>query len=137
MAPVFPQEIFYDGSCLVCATEIEHYRKRNPQQRLRFVDIMAADFQPQNYGKSQTEFMARMHVRDGQGEFSTGVDAFLQIWQAFPAGSHYRLFAAFAGLPGINLLTRIGYAIFARYRDLLPKKSGACDSGSCNLNHPR
>ena len=137
MVPAFPLEIFYDGSCLVCATEIEHYHKLNSQQRLRFVDITATDFQPQHYGKSQDEFMAKMHVRDGQGRYFVGVDGFLLIWQAFPGSSLYRWLAALAGLPGLNLLVRFGYTVFARYRNLLPKKSGACDSGSCNLNHPR
>lgn len=136
MRPAFPLEIFYDGACLICATEIEHYRQHNPQQRLRFVDIRAADFQPSDYGKTHDEFMARMHVRDQQGQFYAGVEAFLLIWQAYPSGSVYRLLGAVIGLPGINLLARGGYRVFARYRHLLPKKTGACDSGSCNLNHP-
>ena len=136
MAPAFPLEIFYDGSCLVCSSEIEHYRQRNPQQRLRFIDIRAADFLPSDYGKSQAEFMAKMHVRDQQGQFFSGVDAFLLIWQAYPSGSLYRLLGAVIGFPGINLLARGGYRVFARYRHLLPQKTNSCDSGSCNLNHP-
>lgn len=136
MLPAFPLEIFYDGDCLVCATEIEHYRQRNPLQRLRFIDIRSADFQPADYGKTQDEFMARIHVRDQQGQFYTGVEAFLLIWQAYPGGSPYRLLAAVIGLPGINLLARGGYRIFARYRHLLPKKSSPCASDSCNLDPP-
>ena len=137
MAAAFPLEIFYDGSCLVCASEIDHYRKRNPQQRLRFIDIMAEDFQSLDYGKSQAEFLAKMHVRDSQGQFFSGVEAFLLIWQAFPSCSIYRLLGAVIGLPGVNLLARLGYKVFARYRHFLPKKTINCDSGSCNLNHPR
>ncbi|HEY5672901.1 MAG TPA: DUF393 domain-containing protein [Malonomonas sp.] len=136
MAPAFPLEIFYDGSCRVCSSEIEHYRQRNPQQRLRFIDIRAAGFQPSDYGKSQAEFMARLHVRDQQGQFFSGVDAFLLIWQAYPSGSPYRWLGAVIGLPGINLLARGGYRVFARYRHLLPKKSVTCDDDSCNLNPP-
>ena len=137
MAPVFPLEIFYDGSCLVCSSEIEHYRRLNPGQRLHFVDIQADDFEPQRYEKSQAEFMGKMHLRDGQGRFYVGVDAFLLIWQAFPGDSPYRLLGAVLGFPGINLFARFGYQVFARYRHLLPKKNVSCDSGHCHLKYPR
>lgn len=137
MSIAFPLEIFYDGSCRVCATEMESYRRRNPQQRLRFVDISADDFRPQQYGKEMADFMARLHVRDARGQFATGVDAFLLIWQAYPSGSCYRLLAGLIGLPGIHLLARGGYALFARYRHLLPKRGQDCQDGTCNLNHPR
>lgn len=137
MAPAFPLKIFYDGSCLVCASEIAVYRRQNPQGRLIFVDISRDDFDAGAYGKELAAFMAQMHVRDAEGQFFTGVDAFLLIWQAYPVGSRYRLFGALLGLPGIKLLARFGYAVFARYRHLLPKRNVDCDSGTCNLNHPR
>lgn len=135
MATAFPLQIFYDGSCIVCSTEIESYRKRNPENRLRFIDISAEDFKPEMYGRCADEFMARMHVRDGEGNFYTGVEAFMTIWQAYPSGSIYRLFSALIGLPGVNLLSRCGYSLFARYRHLLPKRAQNCESESCNLNH--
>jgi predicted DCC family thiol-disulfide oxidoreductase YuxK len=78
--------------------------------------------------------MAQMHVRDANGSFYTGVDAFMTIWQAYPSGSLYRMLSALVGLPGINLFTRLGYSVFARYRHLLPKRHQDCDSGTCNLN---
>ncbi len=137
MAISFPLEIFYDGSCIVCSAEMQSYRKRNPQNRLKFIDISAEDFHPEQYGKSLDEFMLKMHVRDATGNFTTGVDAFVTIWQAFPTGSVCRLFSALIGLPGINLLSRFGYSVFARYRHLLPKKTPECTSGTCNLKHPR
>lgn len=134
----FPLEIFYDGSCMVCSTEMQVYRKSNPKGRLRFIDISAADFDAAVYGKSQADFMARMHVRDAAGEFTTGVEAFSTIWQAYPSASVYRLFSTLIGLPGINFLSRFGYAVFARYRHLLPKKNNSsCSNDRCNLNHPR
>ena len=47
------------------------------------------------------------------------------------------LLAGAAGLPGINLVARGGYSLFARYRHLLPKKKTACEGGSCTLDHRR
>lgn len=137
MGSAYPLEVFYDGSCIVCSREIEVYRRHNPQDRLRFIDISAEDFNADAYDRSRDEFMAQMHVRDADGQYYTGVDAFLQIWQAYPERSIYRLFGAFLDLPGIRLLARAGYALFARYRYLLPKRKDPCASDSCNLNHRR
>ena len=106
MAIAFPLQIFYDGSCLVCSTEMDNYRNNNPQNRLNFIDISNEDFTPDTYAKTQAEFMAQLHVRDAQGLFYTGVDAFIAIWQAYPSGSLCRLFGGLIGLPGINLLSR-------------------------------
>ncbi|SHI88690.1 Predicted thiol-disulfide oxidoreductase YuxK, DCC family [Malonomonas rubra DSM 5091] len=133
MATAFPLQIFYDGACLVCSKEMDHYRKRNVHGHLQFIDISREDFQPEEYGKSKAEFMAQLHVRDGEGNFTTGIDAFTTIWQAYPSGSVYRLFSALVGLPGIDLLSRGGYKLFARYRHLLPKRKNDCDSGRCGL----
>jgi len=136
MPVTFPLEIFYDGSCKICSAEMQGYRKRNPEKRLVFIDISDADFQPEAYGKGLEDFMAKMHVRDGDGHFESGIEAFMLIWQAFPAGSPYRLLGAFVGFPGIRLLARCGYALFARYRHLLPKHVSGCEDGTCHLKHP-
>ncbi len=135
MATAFPVQVFYDGSCLVCSREMESYRKNNPENRLQFIDISAADFNPKLFGKTLAEFMEQLHVRDAEGNFTTGVDAFMTIWQAYPSGSFWRLFSALIDLPGINCLSRFGYRVFARYRHLLPKRKQDCASGTCNLNH--
>ena len=135
MATAFPLQIFYDGSCRVCSAEMNVYRAQNPQNRLQFIDISSAEFRAEDFGKTRQEFMAQLHVQDAEGVFTTGLDAFVSIWQAYPAGSRQRLLSALVGLPGIELCSRLGYRLFARYRHLLPKRSADCDSGSCNLSH--
>lgn len=133
----YPLEIFYDGSCIVCSSEMEIYRRRNPEQRLSFIDISSNDFDAEQYGPSQQQFMAELHVRDAKGQFYTGVDAFLALWKAFPTGSLYRLIGGLVSLPGIHLAARMGYMLFARNRHRLPKREDSCESGTCNLKHPR
>ncbi len=133
MTASYPLEIFYDGSCIVCSTEIATYRKNNPHNRLAFIDVSEAGFEAGVYGKTLDDFMARMHVRDGSGRFHTGVDAFVTIWQAYPSCSLYRLLALGISLPGINLAARAGYAVFARYRHLLPKRQSDCTTGTCRI----
>lgn len=133
----YPLEIFYDGSCIVCATEMDYYRRRNPQQRLIFTDISTADFDAEQYGLTLQQFMAELHIRDADGRYFVGVDAFLALWGTFPSGSLYRLFGAAIALPGIHLAATVGYRLFARYRQLLPKHSADGETDTCNLKHPR
>lgn len=108
------------------------YRRNNPENRLEFVDISGEDFQPGAYGKSLGEFMSELHVRDANGNYYTGIDAFIAIWQAFPSGSLWRFAAALLGMPGINSVGRGGYRVFARYRHLLPKGNQECRAGTCD-----
>lgn len=125
-----PLTVFYDGSCSVCNREMQVYRRNNPQNRLVFIDISQPDFVARTYGKTQHEFMARMHVRDAEGVYATGVDAFILIWKAYPENSVYQFFAKIVGFPGIMQLACLGYFLFARYRHLLPRKQD-CSSGIC------
>jgi predicted DCC family thiol-disulfide oxidoreductase YuxK len=134
MRSATPLQIFYDGSCRVCSREMEHYRRRCPPGSLAFIDVSASEFDPSLYGKTQADFMGRLHVRTPEGEFLVAIEAFRAIWSVFPDGSFYRWLGWFVGLPGINLLARGGYALFARYRHLLPQKRATCaDDESCRF----
>jgi len=55
--PVFPLQIFYDGSCSVCATEVERYGRKDRDGRLILVDISALGFDPAPFRTSLVEFM--------------------------------------------------------------------------------
>jgi predicted DCC family thiol-disulfide oxidoreductase YuxK len=116
----YPLTIFYDGACGVCSTEISYYRSI-ADQRVRFVDIAAVDFDAGQFGKTIDEFQDRLHANDAEGRYFTGVEAFRQLWEALPS-PFYPLLSTFVGLPGINLAARTGYAFFARYRHLLSSK---------------
>ena len=124
----YPLTIFFDGACGVCSSEISHYRTI-ADQRVRFVDIAGADFDAGAYGKTTAEFQAQLHARDADGRFFTGVDAFRKLWDALPS-PFYPLLSGIVGLPGIHLAARTGYALFARFRHLLPSKH----TKSCPIN---
>lgn len=128
----FPLQVFYDGHCVVCSREMDLYKRRNHENRLIFIDINAPDFVAGLYGRSHAEFMAQLHVRDAAGQYFTGIDAFIKIWQAFPASRFYRFLAKTVNLPGIRLGADFGYLVFARFRYLLPKKR--CSDGTCHLH---
>lgn len=121
----YPLTIFYDGACGVCRTEITHYRSI-ADQRVEFVDINGPDFEAEAYGKTANEFQAKMHARDADGQYYTGVEAFRRLWAVLPSPL-YPLLSSLVGLPGIHFACRIGYAVFARYRHLLPSsRSDSC-----------
>jgi predicted DCC family thiol-disulfide oxidoreductase YuxK len=114
----YPLTIFYDGACGVCSTEIRYYRSI-ADQRVEFVNIASADFDAGTFGKTTDEFQEKLHARDADGCYYTGVDAFRRLWEALPS-PFYPLLSSFVGLPGIHLSARAGYAVFSRYRHLLP-----------------
>ena len=130
-APAFPLQVFYDGSCSVCAAEMDIYRRREHAGRLIFVDISRPDFDPAPHGISLQEFMHEMHGIDQQGRVFRGLEAFRAIWQAFPDSVRYRLLAALITLPGVNQLARMAYWSFAGIRKYLPRRHSDCDSGVC------
>ena len=131
--PRFPLRIYYDGSCSVCAAEIERYGRMDREGRLILVDISAPDFDPAPLGITLDEFMYQMHVIDGNGTVYRNVDAFWAIWQAFPASTLLGLLGTLITLPVVNGVARLCYRGFARIRGYLPKRHAACSTGSCRI----
>jgi predicted DCC family thiol-disulfide oxidoreductase YuxK len=133
VSPVFPLHIFYDGSCSVCATEVERYGRKDRDGRLILVDISASGFDPAAFGITMAEFMYQMHVIDQRGRVFRGVEAFWAIWQAFPTSTMLGLCGKLIMLPVINPLARFCYRMFASIRGYLPKRRKGCSSGSCRI----
>jgi len=132
-APAFPITVFYDGSCSVCAAEIEHYRRQDQAGRLVLVDVGSPDFRPESYNIDRQAFMYELHVIDRNGRVYKGIEAFWAIWQAFPAATLYGMLGTLVTLPLINPLARLCYKGFARIRRYLPKKSSDCTNGTCRI----
>ncbi len=132
--PDFPLQVFYDGSCAVCALEIKRYRDMDRDGRLNIIDISAPGFETAGWGISQSDFMRELHVIDRNGTVYRGVDAFAAIWLAFPESSLPRLLARLIRLPVVDPLARLGYRIFARFRRYLPKRA-ACAGDNCRIGH--
>ena len=135
-APAFPLQVFYDGSCSVCAKEMEIYRRREHGGRLVLVDISGPGFDPAPYGIAMETFMQEMHAIDRNGTCYRGVDAFAAIWRAFPSSTWYRFLGTLVALPGFNAVASLAYRAFARIRRYLPKKHRACDDGTCRWQRP-
>lgn len=135
--PEFPLHIFYDGSCSVCAGEVEYYRRKDMKNRLLCIDISAPDFDPSRYNITLKEFMYELHAIDQRGTVYKGVESFWAIWQAFPSSTLYGLLGTIIQLPGIHALARVGYQGFAGIRPFLPKRKPACADGTCRIGKRR
>ena len=130
--PDFPIRVFYDGSCYVCATEIEHYLGRDHGDRLTGVDISAPDFDPEPLRIPLDVLMYELHAIDRSGRIYRGVEAFWAIWQAFPAATLYGMMGAVITMPLVNPVARLLYRGFAGIRRYLPKRH-TCRSGTCRI----
>lgn len=131
--PEFPLRVYYDGSCLVCATEIEYYLGKDHGGRLVAVDISSPEFDPVPLQIPLASFMYELHAIDSNQNQYRGVDAFRAIWQAFPASTVYRILCAVITLPVINPIARLFYTGFARIRPYLPKRH-SCSNGTCRVD---
>jgi predicted DCC family thiol-disulfide oxidoreductase YuxK len=131
--PHFPIEIFYDGSCAVCAAEIEHYLRQDRDGKLIARDISGPHVAPEEYHISLADFRYELHVIDRNGHIYRGVAAFWAIWQAFPNSISYSLMSMIVTAPLLNPLARLLYRGFARIRPYLPKRH-SCTSGTCHVD---
>jgi predicted DCC family thiol-disulfide oxidoreductase YuxK len=123
--------VYFDGACILCSREIEHYRKVDRAGALRLVDISDPQFRAETEGLDPVRVQKVMHVRREDGSFVTGVEAFREIWARIP---RYRWAAGLSRLPGVRQGLDLGYFCFATVRPWLPKRkrdSAACESGVC------
>ena len=116
-------EIYYDGLCHLCSREIDHYRRSQGADQLRFIDITAPDFDAKALGLDPYLVHKFMHVRRADGQVVTGVEAFTSIWEVLP---NYRWSARVAKLSVLQPFLRLGYRGFAELRPYLPRKKDAC-----------
>jgi predicted DCC family thiol-disulfide oxidoreductase YuxK len=122
-------QVFYDGLCVVCSKEIEHYQKQKGSENIEFIDIMKAAFKADSYGIDRDEVHRVMHVKKADGTFATRVDAFIEIWKVLP---RYQILARLAQQNMFKIFLNQGYKLFAFARPYLPrKKSEECADDYC------
>lgn len=115
--------VYYDGLCHLCSREISHYMKMKGAENIEFVDITDSLFDAVAVGLDPIQVHKSMHVRDRSGMIFTGVDAFICIWKELPA---LRFLVPLARSAPLYSILKIFYAIFAKIRPFLPRKS--CES---------
>jgi predicted DCC family thiol-disulfide oxidoreductase YuxK len=117
--------IFYDGLCVLCSREIEHYRKQAGSEAFNFIDITSPDFTPEAYGVDPHAVHKVMHVKDTTGQLHTGVDAFRAIWKELPK---YKFLYRWTNNKAAQFFMKLGYSGFVSIRPYLPRKKVNCET---------
>ena len=107
--------VLYDGACPLCRREIGVYQGLKPvlaSQTLSFSDISRADV-PLPPGGLRSDYLARFHVQQSDGQVISGAAAFVALWAALPG---WRYLAMVARLPGATPLLEVVYRVFLRIR---------------------
>jgi predicted DCC family thiol-disulfide oxidoreductase YuxK len=107
-----PLTLLYDGSCALCATEMEQLRRRATDGRLVFVDIAAADFDATAWGFELAALNEEMHAVRADGQVLRGLEA---IRAAYDAAGIGWVFAP-SGWAALKPWADRGYRLFARHR---------------------
>ncbi len=115
-------EIFFDGACPLCVREMKMLRGMDTEGQFSQIDISAADFSPESYGKTQDWFDSAMRIRL-DGEWKSGVESFRQIYGKLG----FKKSVAVSRWPVISQILGAGYWSFAKIRPHLPGRR-ACDT---------
>jgi predicted DCC family thiol-disulfide oxidoreductase YuxK len=146
-------KVFYDGSCKLCSAEIDAIRAAAAPEALAFIDCSAPDFDETPFlgaGVDRAAMMRAMHVRDANGTWHRGVDAFAQLYgsaglpeiarfwgnsfarpllqRLYPWVVRNRYWLSRLGLPGLT------GRIVRHYAAKAQRRSRRCANGNCSLN---
>ena len=82
--------LLFDGGCPLCVREVQFLKRRDRQDRLAFVDIDAADYDPAAHaGISYRVAMGRIHAIAGSGEVLRDVAVFREAYRLIGLGWLY------------------------------------------------
>ncbi|HYQ43870.1 MAG TPA: DUF393 domain-containing protein [Polyangiaceae bacterium] len=122
--PHFDVEVFYDGACPLCRSEIEMLRRKDKKQRILFTDIAEPSFDATSVGVAWPTLMARIHGRLPDGTWIEGVEVFRRLYAAVGFSS----LVALTRLPLVTQLLDLSYRAFAKNR---LRFTGRCSDDAC------
>jgi predicted DCC family thiol-disulfide oxidoreductase YuxK len=114
-------EVFFDGACPLCQREITVLRRLDEQDRIRFTDIAAPNFDAAALGTTSDALMSRIQGRLQDGTWIEGVEVFRRLYDAVG----YRKLVRLTRLPLVSAALDAAYALFAKNR---LKLTGRCDA---------
>lgn len=119
-------QVFFDGDCPLCVREINMLKRLDRKGRIWFTDIAAPDFRAEDWGKTQSELMAKIQGRLSDGQWIEGVEVFRQLYSQVG----FRWLVGVTRLPLFSHALDWGYQIFAKNR---LRMTGRCEDGVCEV----
>jgi len=104
--------MLYDGGCPLCSKEVAHYKRRDKQNKVNWVDINVDSLPLVEYNIEHEAAMKRLHVIH-DGKIVIGARAFAAVWTQLPG---YRLIVPVVNLRPIMWLADKLYNWFAEKR---------------------
>ena len=125
-------KVFYDGGCVVCSFEINHYIKKDPKNLIEWIDINQTGFDANAFGLDPMKVRERFHSITDTGEILDGVESFLKIWKILGI---FKILQILAENHYTRKLLDTGYVLFTIIRPYLPRyKSLECGE-ACAINY--
>jgi len=134
-APSPALTLLYDGACPLCRREVTVLRNRDQRlhpgaERLAFVDITAADYEPSRYADiSYRQAMGRIHAIEADGTVLRDLEVFRSAYRLIGLGWIY----APSAWPLLRPLADGFYGLWARWRLPLTGRPGLDQLCSCRL----
>lgn len=103
-----PAEVYFNGDCPVCRTEMTHYANlcATSQPDLRFVDSMQRPNGFLECGLRREHLERRVYLRDAHGRILSGMPAWVYLWSRMP---RYRWLSRIFALPVLEPLSSLLY----------------------------
>ncbi|WP_163930038.1 thiol-disulfide oxidoreductase DCC family protein [Paraferrimonas sp. SM1919] len=105
---------FYDSSCQLCNFEVSHLQRLDSQGKIRFEDLYTPEGLEHYPDVNPQQAMEVLHGIY-QGKLIKGLEVSLLAWQLVGKGK----WVNWLNWPGIRILSRIGYRLFAKHRQFL------------------
>ncbi|WP_338367225.1 DUF393 domain-containing protein [uncultured Pseudoalteromonas sp.] len=124
--------IFYDASCPLCNTEMQHLKDADTKHKIVLEDLNSHDFSTRYPSVNKNKAMAILHAQLPSGEMIYGLDVTYQAWKTV---GKYRWLKIFR-LPVIRLLADAAYLFFAKHRQTISRllmPNTQCTNGKCGV----
>ena len=114
-------KVFFNNSCNICRTEINHYKKYS-DNNISWIDVTDNKEAQNITSKSYRELLRRMHVIEN-GKVIDGAESFLIIWKNIPKYNFlYKIFKIKPLFIFLNIFYEIAaYFLFLKNKHLLKK----------------
>ncbi len=107
--PTQPATVYFDGACPVCSREVAMYQRQTGAQNVHWVDVALCAAPELGVGLTREAALARLHLRQPNGDLVSGAAAFTALWRLLPA---WAWLGRMLGTAGPLWLLEASYSLF-------------------------